>query len=297
MNSIMIQGTSSGAGKTILVAALCRILSNMGYNVAPFKSQNMSSRSYTTGSGLEISVAQAVQAAAARCEITPELNPILLKPDGNSSSTVYLGGTKYGSMDARRYYEEFVLHEGLSAAAEALASLRRKFDIVVLEGAGSPAEINLKQYDIANMRMARLAEAPVILVADIDRGGSFAAQIGTMALLPLKDMKRVGGFVMNKFRGDPEVLEQGLTKLTEMTEVPVIGVLPMLDLSCLPDEDSLDAVYKDDYNDADNDNKSDVVQRWQSGEPPACMDECLEMLADAVDKNLDVDLIMKMINR
>ena len=190
MKSLMIQGTSSGAGKTTLVAALCRIFSDKGYSVAPFKSQNMSNFAYITPD-FEISRAQAIQAFGARCDITPDLNPILLKPVGNYSSIVYLNGKRFKKMHAREYYEKFVNTEGMKIASKSLRTLQKNFDLVIMEGAGSPAEINLQKYDIANMKMAKKANANVLLVTDIDRGGSFASLAGTMALIQKQYQKLV----------------------------------------------------------------------------------------------------------
>ena len=240
MKSLMVQGTSSGAGKTTLVAALCRIFADRGYSVAPFKSQNMSNLSYATPD-FEISRAQAVQAVAARCEITPDLNPILLKPLGNYYSTVLVRGKRYKRMHAGRYYAEFAMGRGLRTATDSLKRLGNRHDLVILEGAGSPAEINLQRYDIANMRMARAAGgAPVILVSDIDRGGSFASMAGTVALIGDRYRRLVGGFVFNRFRGDVAILKPGFRKLERITGIPVLGTVPMVADLALPGEDSLD---------------------------------------------------------
>ena len=243
MKSLMIQGTSSGAGKTTLVAALCRIFSDKGYNVAPFKSQNMSNFAYVTPD-FEISRAQAIQAIAARCDITPDLNPILLKPLGNYYSMVYLNGKRYKKMHAKDYYEKFVNSEGIKNASRSLKILQKNFDLIILEGAGSPAEINLQKFDIANMKMAQKANASVLLISDIDKGGSFASIVGTMALIEKKYQKLVKGFVFNKFRGDINVLKPGFQKLKNITKIPVIGTIPMVTLN-LPEEDSLNAKPKD----------------------------------------------------
>ncbi len=239
MRSLMVQGTSSGAGKTTLVAAFCRIFSDMGYKVAPFKSQNMSNFSYR-GADFEISRAQAIQAVAARCDISPDLNPILLKPDGYQSSMVYVNGKPRCMMNAHDYYHTFVNSEGLKAASDSLARLQKEFDLVILEGAGSPAEINLQQYDIANMRMAWKAKACVLLVSDIDRGGSFASLAGTMALMTDRHRSLVQGYILNKFRGDIDVLKPGFKKIKRITGVPVVGTVPLVPLN-LPEEDSLDS--------------------------------------------------------
>lgn len=233
----MIQGTSSGAGKTTLVAALCRIFSNAGYRVAPFKSQNMSNFSYK-GRGFEISRAQAIQAVAARTEISPDMNPILLKPRGNYWSLVYLHGKYYKKLHANEYYKKFVLSKGLELVSRSLHNLQKNYDLVILEGAGSPAEINLEKFDIANMRVAEKTKTPVILITDIDRGGSFASIVGTLQLLDKKYRKLVKGFVFNKFRGDLNILKPGFRKITKNTGKPVFGVVPMVKLS-LPEEDSL----------------------------------------------------------
>ena len=243
MKSLMIQGTSSGAGKTTLVAALCRIFSDKGYRVAPFKSQNMSNFGYITPD-FEISRAQAIQAFGARCNITPDLNPILLKPVGNYSSVVYLNGKRFKKMHAKEYYEKFVNSEGMKLASKSLKTLQKDFDLVIMEGAGSPAEINLQKYDIANMKMAKKANANVLLVTDIDRGGSFASLAGTMALIEKQYQKLVKGFIFNKFRGDTDVLKPGFKKLKSLTHVPVIGTIPLVSLN-LPEEDSLNSNPKD----------------------------------------------------
>jgi len=239
MRSLMVQGTASGAGKTTMVAALCRIFSDRGYSVAPFKSQNMSNFAYSTPD-FEISRAQAVQAIGARCDVTPDLNPIMLKPAGNYSSTVYLNGKRYKRMHAKEYYAEFAKKRGIEAAAGSLDRLQKSHDLVILEGAGSPAEINLQQYDIANMQMAAKAKASVILVSDIDRGGAFASLAGTVALVEKKYRKLIRGLVFNKFRGDIGVLKPGYRKLRAITGVPVLGAVPLIRLS-IPEEDSLGA--------------------------------------------------------
>ena len=242
MKSLMIQGTSSGAGKTTLVAALCRIFSDKGYSVAPFKSQNMSNFAYITPD-FEISRAQAIQAFAARCNITPDLNPILLKPVGNYSSIVYLNGKRYKKMYAQEYYEKFVNFEGMKIATKSLKTLQKNFDLVIMEGAGSPAEINLQKYDIANMKIAKKANADVLLVTDIDRGGSFASLVGTMNLIDKKYQKLVKGFIFNKFRGDVDILKPGFKKLKNITKIPTYGTVPLISLN-LPEEDSLNTKPK-----------------------------------------------------
>jgi len=243
MKSLMVQGTSSGAGKTTLVAALCRIFSDAGYNVAPFKSQNMSNYAYR-GNGFEISRAQAIQAIAARCEITPDLNPILLKPRGNYYSLVYLRGKRFRKMHATEFYNKFVNTKGINLVKGSLKTLTKDHDLIILEGAGSPAEINLQKFDIANMKIAEHTKSPVLLITDIDRGGSFASIVGTLALIDKKYQKLVKGFVINKFRGDLNILKPGFSKLTQNTKKPVFGVIPMTKLD-LPEEDSLSGKAKE----------------------------------------------------
>jgi adenosylcobyric acid synthase len=243
MKSLMIQGTASGVGKTTLVAALCRIFSDKGYTVAPFKSQNMSNFGYATPD-FEISRAQAIQAIAARCKIESDLNPIMLKPLGNYKSSVYLNGKRYKKMHAKDYYSDFVNTKGIKAATDSLFRLQKNNDLVILEGAGSPAEINLQKYDIANMKIAQKANASVLLVADIDKGGSFASLVGTMNLIEKRYQKLIKGFVLNKFRGDIDVLKPGFRKIKQLTKIPVLGTIPMLKMN-LPEEDSLNVKAKE----------------------------------------------------
>mgnify|MGYP000863188689 FL=1 len=278
MKSLMIQGTSSGAGKTTLVAALCRIFSDKGYRVAPFKSQNMSNFGYITPD-FEISRAQAIQAFGARCNITPDLNPILLKPVGNYSSVVYLNGKRFKKMHAKEYYEKFVNSEGMKLASKSLKTLQKDFDLVIMEGAGSPAEINLQKYDIANMKMAKKANANVLLVTDIDKGGSFASLAGTMALIEKKYQKLVKGFIFNKFRGDIDVLKPGFKKLKNLTNIPVIGTIPLVSLN-LPEEDSL------------NSNPKDIVWNKKNIQK---IDNELNKLSKIVKSNIDINSIEKML--
>lgn len=230
----MVQGTSSGAGKTTLATALCRLFSDAGYRTAPFKAQNMSRFSHRAR-GAEIARAQAVQARAARARPSQDMNPILLKPLGDDTSEVLVCGRSLGPMRAAQYYR-FAAKRGAAAVREALGRLASSYDALVIEGAGSPAEINIP--DIANMRTARAARAPVLLVADMERGGAFAAVAGTMALLPPRDRARVRGYVMNRFRGDRGILEPGLRRISRETGVPVLGVVPSIRVG-LPEEDSL----------------------------------------------------------
>jgi len=278
MKSLMIQGTSSGAGKTTLVAALCRIFSDKGYSVAPFKSQNMSNFGYVTPN-FEISRAQAIQAIGARCDITPDLNPILLKPVGNYSSVVYLNGKRFKKMHAKEYYEKFVNFKGMKLASKSLQTLQKNFDLVIIEGAGSPAEINLQKYDIANMKIAKKANANVLLVTDIDRGGSFASLAGTMALIEKKYQKLVKGFIFNKFRGDIDVLKPGFKKLKNLTHIPVIGTIPLIPLN-LPEEDSLNSKPKEIIF-----NRKNILK----------IDNELDKLSKIVKSNMDINSIEKML--
>lgn len=239
VKALMIQGTASYAGKTFLVAVLCRILRDEGYKVAPFKSQNTSLNSYVTPDGLEIARAQAFQAFAAGIEPRVEMNPILLKPMGESRSQVVLNGRPYADLEAGAYYRDFALGKGMEAVNKAYEKLSKEYEAIVIEGAGSPAEINLYDRDIANMRIAELAGAPVLLVADIDRGGVFASIYGTLALLTEEDRERVKGVVVNKFRGSLGILNPGLRRIEELTGKPVLGVIPFIPDLRLPFEDSV----------------------------------------------------------
>ena len=233
---IMVQGTMSGAGKSLLVTALCRIMRQDGLSVAPFKSQNMALNSYVTADGLEMGRAQVVQAQAAGLEPDVRMNPILLKPSSDVGSQLIVGGEVRGHYDARAYFAmKRSLVPDILAAYQSLAT---EHDVIVIEGAGSPAEINLREDDIVNMGLAELVDAPVILVGDIDRGGVFAQLLGTVALLRPDERARVIGTVINKFRGDVEILRPGLAQLEELTGVPVLGVVPF-SRADIDDEDSL----------------------------------------------------------
>ena len=234
--AIMIQGTTSNAGKSLIAAGLCRIFRQDGYRVAPFKSQNMALNSYITRDGLEMGRAQVMQAEAAGVEPQVQMNPILLKPTSDQGSQVIVNGEVRGVMRAADYYRyKTQLIPDILAAYNQLAAQN---DIIVLEGAGSPAEINLKENDIVNMGMAKMVQAPVLLVGDIDRGGVFAALAGTMLLLEEEEKKMVKGTIINKFRGDVKILEPGLGMLEDIIHIPTLGVVPYLHLD-VDDEDSL----------------------------------------------------------
>ena len=232
----MVQGTMSNAGKSFLVAGLCRVFMQDGYRTAPFKSQNMALNSYITKDGLEIGRAQAMQAEAAGIEPTVEMNPILLKPTSNVGSQVIVNGEVLGNMKAMDYYAN--KKQLIPEIEKAFHKLCDTYDVVVIEGAGSPAEINLKENDIVNMGMARIAKAPVLLCGDIDRGGVFASLYGTVKLLEEEEQSMIKGLVINKFRGDVEILRPGLGMIEEKTGIPVVGVVPMTPLD-IDDEDSL----------------------------------------------------------
>lgn len=234
--TIMIQGTMSNVGKSLITAALCRIFTQDGYRIAPFKSQNMALNSYITPEGLEIGRAQAMQAEAAGIETDVCMNPILLKPTNDTGSQVILMGKSIGNMKASEYFKrkkEFVPY-----ITEAYKKLSEKNDIIVIEGAGSPAEINLKQNDIVNMGLAKMLSAPVLLTGDIDRGGVFAQLLGTMELLEKEERALVKGVIINKFRGDIEILKPGLTAIEERCKTKVLGVIPYINCD-IDDEDSL----------------------------------------------------------
>ena len=234
--NIMIQGTMSNAGKSLLAAGLCRIFRQDGYRVAPFKSQNMALNSFITKTGAEMGRAQVVQAEAAGIQPDVRMNPILLKPTTDVGSQVIVNGQVQGNMRAMEYYRR--KREFIPAVMEAYNSLAQEYDIIVIEGAGSPAEINLKATDIVNMGLAELVDAPVLLVGDIDRGGVFAQLYGTIALLEPREQRRIKGTIVNKFRGDRAILQPGIDILEKICGVPVAGVIPYTHVD-IDDEDSL----------------------------------------------------------
>lgn len=233
---IMIQGTMSNAGKSVLAGGLCRVFHQDGYQVAPFKSQNMALNSFITREGLEMGRAQVMQAEAAGIEPLAIMNPILLKPTNDTGSQVILNGEVQGVMSAMEYFRR--KREYIPVIKSAYQKLEEQFDIIVIEGAGSPAEINLKREDIVNMGMAEMVDAPVLLVGDIDRGGVFAQIVGTIELLEEQERRRIKGTIINKFRGDKEILRPGLDMLEEKTKIPVCGVVPYFHLD-IDEEDSL----------------------------------------------------------
>jgi adenosylcobyric acid synthase len=271
----MIQGTSSGAGKSTLVIALCRIFSDMGYAVSPFKAQNMTSNFYRiSNTTKKLATIQAVQAFASRKEPDSRMNPILLEPMGDSWSNVFVNGIYHARIRANDYYKDFVLKQGLSSVLKNLDELRQENDIILIEGAGSPAEINIAEYDIANMILAEKISAPVILIADIERGGCFASIVGTLQLLKPHHCELVKGIVINKFRGDKFILDGAITTIEKMTKKDVLGIVPRIEFT-LPNEDSLDE------------------KRIQSPQvSPESLDEQINILASKVKKILDIKNII-----
>jgi len=272
---IMVQGTSSGAGKSTIAIGLCRLLSDKGYKVAPFKAQNMSSNFFATSGGAKMAQVQAIQAVAARKEPDPKMNPILLKPIGEYRSMVFLNGRFYSEMHAKEYYEKFVLQQGFVSALKALDTLRNENDIIVIEGAGSPSEINIAKYDIANMLLAKKVGAPVIIVADIERGGCFASIVGTMQLLKPAHRSLIKGFLINKFRGDITLLAPAVKEVQKITKKRILGIIPKIEFS-LPEEDSLvGGIAK----------KADIPQEswnWQ-----------IDLVAKAIKESIDIEKLME----
>ena len=235
---IMFQGTSSNVGKSILCTALCRILYRMGYKTVPFKAQNMALNSYVTKWGDEIGRAQVAQAEAAGIDPIVQMNPVLLKPTGNQSSQVVLMGKPVGVYSAKEYHTHYSL-TALDKVKESIAFLDENFEMIVIEGAGSPAEVNLKANDIVNMRIAKMTQAPVFLIADIDRGGAIASIVGTLELLEPEERDLIKGIVINKFRGDIKLLEPALTFIEEKTGKKVVGVIPAIENLDIDEEDSV----------------------------------------------------------
>jgi adenosylcobyric acid synthase len=233
---------------------------------------------YSYQDGFEMSQAQAIQAIAARADITPHMNPILLKPLGNYISNVVIQGKPLRKMSATTYYEKFALHQGIKTAMDSFSYLKSKYDLIIIEGAGSPAEINLQKYDIANMKIAHKTHSPVILVSDIEKGGTFASIVGTMSLLPKSDQELIQGFIVNKFRGNKKLLEPGFRRLKQITSKSVFGVMPLVDLD-LPNEDSLD----------------DKIHLFKKQNQKK-LDAQIEKLAGITQKNIDVKSIERIIS-
>jgi adenosylcobyric acid synthase len=276
---LMIQGTSSGAGKSTLVIALCRIFSDMGYKVCPFKAQNMTSNFHflkEKKSLKRMARIQAVQAMAARTEPDIRMNPVLLKPLGNNLSEIILGGLKNLNMTAEDYYNSFVLQKGFPKVLQDLESLRNENDLILIEGAGSPAEINLSNYDIANMILAEKTNSKVLLVADIERGGCFAAIVGTIKLLPARQRKFVEGVIINKFLGQKSILNKAITSVEKMTKKKVVGVIPKTEFN-IPNEDSLDQ------------------KRSKSSYSKGYLDEQIDFVASTFRENTDMKYLLNIL--
>lgn len=279
---VMVQGTSSGAGKSTIVIALCRIFSNMGYKVSPFKAQNMSSKIHIISNIHSISKIQAIQAFAARKELEWQINPVLLVPLGNNKSNVFVAGKFLEEMSAIKYYKEFVLAKGFPIVLDAVNKLKNENDIIIIEGAGSPAEINIAKYDIANMLLAEKINSPVILVSDIERGGCFASIFGTIKLLKIKHQQLIKGFLINKFRGDENILEEGIRFIEYRTKVNNLGIIPKFEFF-LPPEDSLDGT--------NNDNLKNL-KKFSSKKK---MDEQIDLLAATIGSKINVDFILRQV--
>ena len=276
---LMIQGTSSGSGKSTLVVALCRVFSDLGYKVSPFKAQNMTSNFHVIkqkGLVRRMAGIQSVQATAARIKPDTRMNPVLLKPLGENTSEIILGGIGNLKMTAEEYYKKFVLQKGLPKVLQDLNSLRNENDLIIIEGAGSPAEINLSDYDIANMILAERTKSNVLLVADIERGGCFAAIVGTMRLLPSRQRKFVKGIIVNKFLGQKSILNNAIVQVEEMTKKKVMGVIPKIQFD-IPSEDSLDQKRS----------KHSYSKRY--------LDEQINLVATTFMENTDMQYLLKIL--
>ncbi|MBR0315938.1 MAG: cobyric acid synthase [Synergistaceae bacterium] len=281
MNGIMIQGTSSDSGKSFIVTGLCRLFSKMGIKICPFKSQNMSNNFYITHDNLQMSMAQAVQAFAAG--LTPKIfmNPILLKPTHEKSSEIILNGKKFDKpAENNFYYREFTQTVGINAIREALNYIDKNFDAILIEGAGSPAEINLNEFEIVNMRIANEADVNVILVADVDRGGSLASVVGTLELLG-KDRERVKGIIFNKFRGDIKLFDSAVKWTEDYTGIKVVGVVPFMKNVKISPEDSL----------------SENFVKGISGKNILLNDKAYDEIAKILSETIDINFIKKFFSR
>ena len=279
---LMVQGTSSGAGKSTIVIALCRILSNLGYKVSPFKAQNMSSKIHSISNLYTISKIQAIQAFAARKKPEWQINPVLLVPLGDDRSNVFVAGKFLEEMSAIKYYNEFVLAKGFPIVLDAVNKLKNENDIIIIEGAGSPAEINIAKYDIANMLLAEKIASPVILVSDIERGGCFASIFGTIKLLKIKQQRLIKGFIINKFRGNENILEDAIRFIEWRTKLNNLGIIPKFEFF-LPPEDSLDST--------NNDNLENL-QKFSSKKK---MNQQIELLAATIGTKINVEYILKQV--
>lgn len=276
---LMIQGTSSGSGKSTLVIALCRIFSDLGYKVSPFKAQNMTSNFHFVKQNKSLrrmAGIQAVQATAARIDPDIRMNPVLLRPLGDDLSEIILGGIGHLKLTAEDYYKSFVLQKGFPKVLQDLDSLRKENDLILIEGAGSPAEINLLNYDIANMILAERTNSKVLLVADIERGGCFAAIVGTIKLLPARQRKFVKGIIINKFLGQKSILNNAIVQVEEMTNRKVMGVVPKIQFD-IPSEDSLDQKRA----------KSSYSKRY--------LDEQINIVASTFRKNTDMQYLLNIL--
>jgi adenosylcobyric acid synthase len=297
----MIQGTSSGAGKSMLVTALCRILTNKGFKVAPFKSQNMSSFTYKIeNTNKVIANAQAIQALASRTIPESNMNPILIRPIGNSKSRIYTNGEFMSIMEAKDYYSNFVLDRGLTIALDSFKELESKYEIIILEGAGSPAEINIQKYDIANMIFAKKVNAPVILVSDIERGGCFASILGTMMLLKPSHQRLVKGILINKFRGDNTILLPAIKKIESKISKPCLGIIPKIEHN-IPKEDSLDTDKNNDnqikQRQMENKNKRTHTRSIKKNDKTyqRDLDTEISRFSEKVESSINMDYILKKI--
>jgi adenosylcobyric acid synthase len=279
---LMVQGTSSGAGKSTIVIALCRILSNLGFIVSPFKAQNMSSKVHSISSTYKISQIQAIQSFASRKKPVWQINPILLVPIGDDKSRIFVEGKFYQEMSAKKYYTEFVLEKGFPIVLNALNKLREKNDIILIEGAGSPVEINIAKYDIANMLLAEKINSPVILVSDIERGGCFASLYGTIKLLKLKHQRLTKGFIINKFRGDENILEDAIRFIEYSTKMINLGIIPKIEFS-LPPEDSLDGTNN--YN----------LKKAEKLYSKRRLEEQIDLLASNIENRLNLKFILNQV--